>query len=164
MEKQYRYFRDAPNPCQTCGKRFKARDSNAKRQKFCSATCMGLSYRFTPEKRRQAFLSKVRMGPGCWPWTGAVTSWGYGNFKAEEGYIGAHKAAWIYANGDVPDGLCVLHRCDNRVCCNPEHLFLGTKVDNAQDAVRKGRNWRGGNKVRHRSGARHFYRPEEIKP
>lgn len=95
------------------------------------------------------FWPKVDQSAGeaaCWPWQGAISSWGYGtvNFRGH-GY-GAHKLAWMMANGEVPEGLCVLHRCDNRPCCNPGHLFLGTKKDNGQDAKQKGRVWKGGNK------------------
>lgn len=53
--------------------------------------------------------------------------------------LGAHKVAWTYTNGD-PGELCVLHRCDNRVCVNPAHLFLGTKQDNVDDMYKKGRD------------------------
>ena len=55
-------------------------------------------------------------------------------------HVRAHKAAWQKAHGAVPDGLCVLHRCDNRHCVNVNHLFLGTQKDNVADMFRKGRN------------------------
>lgn len=53
----------------------------------------------------------------------------------------AHRVAWIESNGAIPEGLCVLHRCDNRACINTDHLWLGTKKDNAVDMARKGRQW-----------------------
>jgi hypothetical protein len=55
------------------------------------------------------------------------------------GERGAHRVSWVLTNGPILDGLCVLHRCDNRICVNPSHLFLGTKKDNFQDMITKGR-------------------------
>ena len=57
--------------------------------------------------------------------------------------IYAHRLAWERVNGLIPKGLDTLHKCDNRRCINPDHLFPGTKKDNADDAVSKGRNTRG---------------------
>lgn len=51
----------------------------------------------------------------------------------------SHRVAWTLANGNIPDGLDVLHKCDNPPCCNPSHLFIGTARDNARDAISKGR-------------------------
>lgn len=84
-------------------------------------------------------------GPdACWPWEGAVTSQhGYGNALWEGRYVSAHRIAWSLRNGPVPSGMCVLHKCDNRVCCNPAHFFLGTKKDNSDDKIAKDRHARG---------------------
>lgn len=75
----------------------------------------------------------------CILWTGAIASNGYGKRQLHGRTVGAHRAAWEEAHGPIPDGLFVLHRCDNPPCCNVEHLFLGTHADNMRDMARKGR-------------------------
>jgi hypothetical protein len=97
----------------------------------------------------ELFWSKVRIGDGCWEWTGVVNHarGGYGQFSSRR--LGgcatrrAHRVAWILTYGPVVDGLCVLHRCDNRVCVRPGHLFLGTRSDNGADMRAKGRSLAG---------------------
>jgi hypothetical protein len=82
-----------------------------------------------------------RSGPDeCWEWTKG-TSMGYGRVYVSELFspYWTHRLAWEAAFGPVPDGLCVLHKCDNRRCCNPNHLFLGTRCDNMKDMAAKGR-------------------------
>lgn len=98
---------------------------------------------FTLEDKVSSFWEKVDRSGGpdaCWNWQGAITAkWGYGCFGIGGNVTrGAHKLAWLFTHGN-PNGLCVLHRCDNRLCCNPAHLFLGTKMDNHEDMVAKGR-------------------------
>lgn len=74
---------------------------------------------------------------GCWLWLGATTR-GYGSFRAR-GYNLAHSASYETFRGPIPAGLFVCHKCDTPACINPDHFFLGTAKDNAQDAAAKGR-------------------------
>lgn len=75
----------------------------------------------------------------CWPWIARAKISGYGVLTSPAGNVLAHRVAWQTTNGPIPDGLWVLHRCDNPPCCNPGHLFLGTAQDNIDDMMRKGR-------------------------
>lgn len=77
---------------------------------------------------------------GCVLWTGATMGMGYGAVRTPDGKRGAHQVAWQLAKGPIPDGMCVLHKCDVPECINPDHLFLGTKAENNRDRMVKGRN------------------------
>jgi len=95
----------------------------------------------TPEER---FCDKVAFGPGCWEWKASLRPNGYGQFGWALGDIRyAHRVAWEFTHDSIPQGMQVLHRCDNPRCVNPAHLFLGTPRDNMLDKVAKGRQ-RGG--------------------
>lgn len=84
------------------------------------------------------FFRKIEKTSHCWNWFGAVYPNGYGAFRVgREGY--AHRISWEIHRGKIPYKMNVLHHCDNRKCVNPEHLFIGTAKDNAQDCIRKGR-------------------------
>lgn len=87
----------------------------------------------------EKFWKNVTRGPGCWLWSGSRNDKGYGHIHVFNKTIQAHRASWEIANGQIPDGMYICHRCDNPPCVNPEHLFLGSPSDNTRDAVRKGR-------------------------
>jgi hypothetical protein len=89
------------------------------------------------------FWDRVQLGSNirkdCWEWIGGVSRKGYGQMAYEGRMHTAHRLAWTFTKGDIPEGLHVLHKCDNPTCCNPWHLFIGTHQDNMDDMVKKNR-------------------------
>lgn len=88
---------------------------------------------------KQRFESKVRVAPGCWLWAGASGGGGYGHIRVGGKVRGAHRVSYELYLGAIPKGMHVMHRCDNPLCVNPEHLQLGTHQDNMADMYTKGR-------------------------
>ena len=82
----------------------------------------------------------IERTPKCWLWIGKSHGKHYPRVRNGESM---HRIAWELTRGPIPDGMCVLHRCDNMRCVRPSHLFLGTHADNVRDMVSKGRNVRG---------------------
>ena len=82
-------------------------------------------------------------GDACWEWQASTYVTGYGMFGISPGkIIRAHRYAWEQAYGPIPAGLVLCHRCDNRLCVRPDHLFLGTRDDNNKDMAAKKRTMR----------------------
>jgi hypothetical protein len=80
------------------------------------------------------------LGDGCWGWTGATVSKGYGLIVGPGNkHHTAHRLSWELHNGPIPEGMWVLHHCDNPPCTRPSHLYLGTVVENVRDAWERGR-------------------------
>jgi hypothetical protein len=94
------------------------------------------------EALREVYERYVTKKDGCWGWKGAKKSkkHPYGWVYFRERAIGAHRASYELHIGEIPKGMYVLHRCDNPECSNPEHLFLGTYLDNKRDQIEKGRS------------------------
>lgn len=89
------------------------------------------------------FWSLINKSGECWLWTKSCDKDGYGKFWFNYKGIKACKMAYVLTCGEVPDGMCVLHKCDNPPCCRPDHLYLGTQADNVMDRMNRGRQRRG---------------------
>ena len=78
---------------------------------------------------------------GCWEWQGCTSASGYGviNVDSKNKAVVAHRVSYSIHVGPIPDGMFACHRCDNRICINPAHIFIGTAADNNADMDRKGR-------------------------
>ena len=119
--------------CKKCSKEFAARTYQIRRkQLFCSPECR---YE-TPEER---FFKYVKKTNTCWVWTGCRVSNRYGNILINGKHTLAHRYSYELHKGKIANGLYVCHKCDNGLCVNPDHLFLGTQLDNMRDMIKKGR-------------------------
>jgi len=91
---------------------------------------------------RSRLLKKlIKRESGCWEWQGSITGNNhYGNMRIpQQGLAYVHRLSYVMHRGPIPDNMRVLHKCDNSVCCNPDHLFLGTQEDNIKDRTMKKR-------------------------
>ena len=130
--------------CIICGKSFEPKDKRIRKphQGQCCGKSCGVAY----GRRRmkgyfiQEFLARILIGDDCWEWQGGRFIKGYGQCGSKNPRDRvAHRRAWKILVGPIPDGLEVLHKCDNPPCVRPSHLFLGTQKDNMQDCIKKNR-------------------------
>jgi hypothetical protein len=141
--------------CDQCGKVIEHRifQNQGYKNYFCGQPCLQLfrsQNRMTLEERYWKYAVKT---DGCWEWSGFTDEMGYGRvsaFTSDDRWVPhlAHRISWELHFGPIPDELLVLHRCDNPPCSRPDHLFLGTQLDNVRDCIAKGRN----NRIGHSSG------------
>lgn len=110
----------------------RSKNCGCKRKKTIKDKCTN-----TLEKIKKRLISMKK--PGCWEFKGCLDDKGYGIIRIRGKRIFAHRAAWLVFFGD-PKDLCVCHKCDVPRCVNPDHLFLGTHKDNAEDRTVKGRS------------------------
>lgn len=121
--------------CKFCGVEFKAYNS---KRKYCCLKCAQTDRDGTIEQRFLKKLSLPKTG-GCIEWLGNLLPQGYGLFGAHGKSYRAHRFAWEREKGLIPDGMQILHTCDNRKCVNVRHLRIGTAFENIKDMYKKGR-------------------------
>ena len=118
---------------------------------YISPHKINLRYDLVEQRVINSFHNRVNISfiTGCWEWTGGKKVDGYGIFgsirdkKLNNKYQTSHRMSWLIHYGEIPIGLFVCHKCDNRVCCNPDHLFLGTQKENIADMIKKHRYVKG---------------------
>lgn len=101
--------------------------------------CLNPSH-MLPSSAEDKFWSHVEKSNDCWNWVGGKDGGGYGCFSSSMmKERKSHRISWILHYGEIPNGMHILHHCDNPSCVNPNHLFIGKNVDNVRDKIRKGR-------------------------
>lgn len=80
---------------------------------------------------------------GCWNWTASIQNSGYGKFRVGDKMMSSHRVSYLIYKGEIPENMNVCHKCDNKLCVNPDHLFLGSQADNIRDKIKKGRQTNG---------------------
>ena len=137
--------------CNHCGKSYVLSNSpaNIKKSKFCCKACFAESLKqtksFTEFMVGRISERSSTKDNGCIEYTGPKAVYGHIEYKRKT-YL-AHRISWELHNGEIPKGMCICHVCDNPLCINPNHLFLGTYLDNVRDMITKGRAKHGQRKT-----------------
>lgn len=140
--------------CELCKKIFELRQKN-QIGRFCSSLCNRKVLRKSQSDKWKAYLAVeteeqkkallkarfdknvIRKKDGCWNFKILRTKKGYGRFTFRGKVFSAHRVSWVLYNGIIPDKQMVLHKCNNRQCVNPDHLYLGNHKDNMQDKANR---------------------------
>jgi hypothetical protein len=122
--------------CSYCGKEYGGTGKS-----FCSNHCAQKARVRTSKPTEERFWSHVEKKEldECWEWQARKNMWGYGVFHIGLQTKLAHRVRWEIDYGEIPTGMCILHKCDNPACVNPSHLWIGTHKDNSDDKMAKGR-------------------------
>lgn len=133
--------------CEVCNEEFYARPTQIEKGqgKYCSRSCSGQA---KTDKSLSRFWTNYDKSGDCWDWRGNTIGYGYGRTKVKGKTVYAHRMAFELHHGQkLEPGEQVLHKCDRPICGNPDHLFVGTQLDNIRDMHQKDRqpalNWKG---------------------
>lgn len=124
--------------CPVCNAVFSRYPSQA--HKYCSRLCQNAGNSRPIAERLWSKVDKSGGDSACWVWTGCLHTRGYGKIGIDHATVLTHRLAYELTYGPIPEGLEVLHECDNPPCCNPAHLFVGTQAKNMSDMVLRGRS------------------------
>lgn len=144
-------------PCEWCSQPYtrhpRYSDKRWGRSRFCSLACASACGRTVKAEKAESIEDRFwggldrskGLGPqgDCWEWAKGRVQQGYGRLSVGRSEVRAHRFSYELAYGPIPEGMMVCHRCDNPPCCNPEHLFLGTALENNQDKAEKDRTLYG---------------------
>lgn len=133
--------------CSECGAEYYLSPSHRDASSYCSRSCRALAQsKWQSKDLATRFWEKVNKTESCWLWTGALLKTGYGSIRINNKSVRAHRVAYELSVGKIPDGMIILHSCDNPLCVNPSHLRIGNKRENMADAIERGQ---------HKTGERH---------